>query len=206
MYNNKNINFVFPYYNNFILNLPYEMSINIDENLFQIFNFFFSQLNNNLLIYQKNQNQKTNILLFNTIILPKIQQKYIISSIKLNDFNMNISIEYKKGLDFTIKNSLIKSYKQEIKDLLGTENEIFKLLKNNLMSSFFNNISSLFASTELFGNFNDLYNKIKGGYNKIWEKPFGIGIFNFFFFFFFLCFNSIILILKILGKIIRNIN
>ena len=148
-------NFSFPKYNNLILNLPYEMSINIDENLFQIFNFFFIQLNNNLLIYQKNQNQKTNILLFNTIILPKIQQKYIISSIKLNDFNMNISIEYKKGLDFTIKNSLIKSYKQEIKNLLGTDNEIFKLLKNNLMSSFFNNISSLFASTELFGNFND---------------------------------------------------
>ena len=205
-YNNKNINFVFPYYNNFILNLPYEMSINIDENLFQIFNFFFSQLNNNLLIYQKNQNQKTNILLFNTIILPKIQQKYIISSIKLNDFNMNISIEYKKGLDFTIKNSLIKSYKQEIKDLLGTENEIFKLLKNNLMSSFFNNISSLFASTELFGNFNDLYNKIKGGYNKIWEKPFGIGIFNFFFDSFKGGFHSIIGIGKSLGKTIRNIN
>ena len=113
---------------------------------------------------------------------------------------MNISIEYKKGLDFTIKNSLIKSYKQEIKDLLGTENEIFKLLKNNLMSSFFNNISSLFASTELFGNFNDLYNKIKGGYNKIWEKPFGIGIFNFFFDSFKGGFHSIIGIGKSLGK------
>jgi hypothetical protein len=199
-------NFSFPKYNNLILNLPYEMSINIDENLFQIFNFFFIQLNNNLLIYQKNQNQKTNILLFNTIILPKIQQKYIISSIKLNDFNMNISIEYKKGLDFTIKNSLIKSYKQEIKNLLGTDNEIFKLLKNNLMSSFFNNISSLFASTELFGNFNDLFNKIKSGYNKIWEKPFGIGIFNFFFDSFKGGFHSIIGIGKSLGKSIRNIN
>jgi len=199
-------NFSFPKYNNLILNLPYEMSINIDENLFQIFNFFFIQLNNNLLIYQKNQNQKTNILLFNTIILPKIQQKYIISSIKLNDFNMNISIEYKKGLDFTIKNSLIKSYKQEITNLLGTENEIFKLLKNNLMSSFFTNISSLFASTELFGNFNDLFNKIKSGYNKIWEKPFGIGIFNFFFDSFKGGFHSIIGIGKSLGKSIRNIN
>ena len=74
------------------------------------------------------------------------------------------------------------------------------------MSSFFNNISSLFASTELFGNFNDLFNKIKSGYNKIWEKPFGIGIFNFFFDSFKGGFHSIIGIGKSLGKSIRNIN
>ena len=168
------------------LNFPFESEINIDENLIQSLNFFFIQLNTNL--FNKNnknnnnfKNNKKNILL-NQIILPKITENFIINTIKFNDFNTNISIEYKKGLDLTIKNSYIKSKKKDIQNIISNSNELINLLKNDILNNLFRNIYSLLTSTEIFGNLNEMFNSFKLGYNQFLERPsFTFGILNFMF-------------------------
>ena len=164
------------------LNFPFESEINIDENLIQSLNFFFIQLNSNLFNKKNNKNNQKKNFLLNQIILPKINNNFIINTIKFNDFNTNISIEYKKGLDLTIKNSYIKSKKKDIQNIISNTNELINILKNDILNNLFRNIYSLLTSTEIFGNLNEMFNSFKLGYNQFLERPsFTFGILNFMF-------------------------
>ena len=49
------------------------------------------------------------------------------------------------------------------------------------MKKFFTNLYSIFASTEIFGNFSDFVKSVKSGYSKFKERPFTSGIFNLFY-------------------------
>lgn len=168
------------YYNEYRINLSYQMSMTIDDNSIQCLNFFLSQLNSNKKqhspVSTSSFSPKLNIL--NSISLSPLAPIYMINEIKVNDFSINMNIEYKKGLNFTIKNSTIIHKYVQMKNIIGTSKEVYQNLKNNLMSSFFRNMYSLMSSTEIFGNWNDFMKSIRTGYREFRERPFSFGIIN----------------------------
>ena len=160
------------------INIPVVTDIDIDENLIQIFHFLLFQIN----AEQKKQPliNFENISLMKSVILLENSPIQIIKEIQIFNFIFNMNIEYKKGINFTIKNSQIKSSKQEIKDVIGKNGEIYSQLKNKFMRTFFSNIYSFFSSTEIFGNFGDFVNSIKLGYKRLTESSYlPVGIIGF---------------------------
>lgn len=169
------------YAKNYRMNFPCNINIDIDNNIIQIVNFILSQFNSELPSKSIiRMIEPTLLSLFQCVVFTKIQDIEIINEIKINEFTLNMNVEYKKGLNFTIKNSKVKSNKQVIKNIRGTQKEIYLKIKDNFMKQFFSNIYSLFASTEIFGNFNDFVNSIHSGFQKLKESTFNpIGIFGF---------------------------
>ena len=169
------------YSKNYRMNFPCNINIDIDNNIIQIVNFILSQFNSEL----PNKSiirmiDPTLLSLFQCVVFTKIQDIEIINEIKINEFTLNMNVEYKKGLNFTIKNSKVKSNKQVIKNLRGTQKEIYLKIKDNFMKQFFSNIYSILASTEIFGNFNDFVNSIHSGFQKLKASTFNpIGLFGF---------------------------
>lgn len=160
------------------INIPAVTDIDIDENLIQIFNFLLFQINTE----QKNQKliNFDSISLMKSVILLENPPVQIIKEIQIFNFIFNMNIEYKKGINFTIKNSQIKSSNQEIKDVIGKNSQIYSQLKNKFMKTFFSNIYSFFSSTEIFGNFGDFVNSIKLGYKRLTESVYlPVGILGF---------------------------
>jgi len=132
-------------------------------------------------------NYKLNLLkilsnnIFNYLILPKLRKNLIFLDISLNDFSIKLNIEYKKGVDFNVKNSIIKNKNKKIKDLICPSELIFEEIKNSFFENFFTNAYNLIKGTDLFGNFNQFKDEVQYGFQKFKENPLTTGIFSLFY-------------------------
>ena len=121
-------------------------------------------------------NEKVKILDF--LMIPNIDPIYTIVEVAFNDFILSFSVEMKKGISLSVKNSKINTKNFKIKNFSGSYNNFIEELRQKMMNNLINNITSLLKSTEIFGNFNQLYNEVTEGIKRFIEKPFTTGIFS----------------------------
>ncbi len=119
--------------------------------------------------------------IFDNLILPSLKKNLIFFEISLNDFSIKLNIEYKKGLDLSVKNSVIANKSKKIKELICSSELILEEIKNSFFANFFTNLYNLIKGTELFGNYNQFVDEVKCGFEKFKERPLTTGIFSLFY-------------------------
>ena len=110
--------------------------------------------------------------------LLNIEPIYTIVEASFNDFILSFSVEMKKGISLSVKNSKINTNNFKIKNFYGYYNNFIEELRQKMMNNLITNITSLLKSTEIFGNFNQLYTEVTEGFKQFIEKPFTTGIFS----------------------------